>query len=59
MSNEQKLLAACVDYRAKLDKLEAENADRDLTLATIQDIVDDSYRSDRDKVLTIKYVLSK
>ena len=26
MSNEQKLLAACVDYRAKLDKLEAENA---------------------------------
>lgn len=26
MSDEQKLLAACVDYRAKLDKLEAENA---------------------------------
>ena len=26
MTTEQKLLAACVDYRAKLDKLEAENA---------------------------------
>jgi hypothetical protein len=26
MSDEQKLLAACVDYRAKLDALEAENA---------------------------------
>ncbi len=26
MSDEQKLLAACGDYRAKLDKLEAENA---------------------------------
>ena len=26
MSDEQKLMAACVDYRAKLDKLEAENA---------------------------------
>jgi hypothetical protein len=25
MSDEQNLLAACVDYRAKLDKLEAEN----------------------------------
>lgn len=25
MSDEQKLLAACGDYRAKLDKLEAEN----------------------------------
>jgi len=26
-ATEQKLLAACVDYRAKLDKLEAENAE--------------------------------
>ena len=27
MSDEQKLLAACVDYRAKLDALERENAE--------------------------------
>lgn len=40
-------------------ELERENADRDLTLATIQDIIDDSYRTDRSKVMAIKYELSQ
>lgn len=54
-----KLLKACVEYRAKLDKLEAENAERGLRLVTIEEIIDDSHRSDKAKVLALKWMLGR
>ena len=60
MSNDAtKLLEACVEYRAKLDKLEAENAERGLRLVTIEEIIDDSHRSDKAKVLALKWMLGR
>ena len=40
MSNEQKLLTACVDYRAKLDKLEAELAAAQGEVSELTDALD-------------------
>ncbi len=54
-----KLVEACVEYRAKLDKLEAENAERGLRLVTIEEIIDDSHRSDKVKVLALKWMLGR
>ena len=59
MSNDvTKLLKACVEYRAKLDKLEAENAERGLRLVTIEEIIYD-HRSDAAKVLALKWMLGR
>ena len=54
-----KLLKACVEYRAMVDKLEAKVADQGLTLVTIEDILADDKRSNKAKLLAIQYVLRK
>ena len=56
MSDEQKLLAACGDYRAKLDKLEAENAELNETtrkhVASYYEVLAENaaLRADRDRL---------
>ena len=56
MSDEQKLLAACGDYRAKLDELEAENAELNETtrkhVAAYYEVLAENaaLRADRDRL---------
>ncbi len=40
-------------------ELERENAERGLRLATIEEIIDDSHRSDKAKVLALKWMLGR
>lgn len=54
-----KLMNACVEYRAMVDKLEAKVADQGLTLVTIEDILANDKRSNKAKLLAIQYVLRK
>lgn len=46
-------------WRDAHEELEQENADRGLTIATINDIVTNDKRSNKAKVLAIQYVLRK
>jgi len=46
-----------LDERNKM--LEAENAERGLRLVTIEEIIDDSHRSDKAKVLALKWMLGR
>lgn len=41
------------------DRLVVENAERGLRLVTIEEIIDDSHRSDKAKVLAIKWMLGR
>lgn len=43
----------------QLDQLQRVKNDHDLTMATLEDIIDDSHRSDRAKVLAIQSLLRK
>jgi uncharacterized protein (DUF302 family) len=54
-----KTLAACVEYREIVERLEAKIADQGLTIVTIEDIVTNDKRSNKAKVLAIQYVLRK
>ena len=43
----------------QLEQLQRAKNDHDLTMATLEDIIDDSHRSDRAKVLAIQSLLRK
>lgn len=48
------------DAAARLIReLERENAERGLRLVTIEEIIDDSHRSDKAKVLALKWMLGR
>ena len=45
--------------REKIEQLERKNTDLDLTLAIIEDIIDDSHRSDNGKLYAIMRLLEQ